>query len=86
MWAFTRITVRSAWLPGKTGSAEPAVDVKIAVPVALIEQALSRAKAPKHKRSLSVREKRPPGRRRNDQLENLGVDLLPAPDESSEAC
>ena len=70
-WVFTPITVRSAWLPGRTGSAEPALSVKIVVPARLIEQALSRVKQvkrrgtsrgqlPKHRKEAAERKALPP--------------------------
>ncbi len=48
-WVFTPITARSAELPGKRGSVEPAVAVRIVVPVRLLVQALSREKHEKPK-------------------------------------
>lgn len=49
-WVFTRITAHSASLPGRTGSVEPAIAVKIVVPVSLLERALSRVSRKKPKR------------------------------------
>jgi hypothetical protein len=54
-WVFTRITAHTASLPGRTGSVEPAIAVKIVVPVSLLERALSRVSQKKRKRTLRGR-------------------------------